>query len=91
MQGRFARGTVTVFAGSLILADVQVSIRVDRQAATVGQESSHARAYRRIFASYSHRDTRIVEEFEAHAVATGDKYCATSCRCAPARCGTSGC
>lgn len=74
MHGRVARGTVTVFAGNLILADVQVSIRVDRKAANVDQEFTHARAYRRIFASYSHRDTSIVEEFESHAAATGDQY-----------------
>ena len=74
MDGRVARGAVSVFYGSLLLAEVQLSIRVDRKAAESRQEETHARPYRRIFASYSHRDTAIVEEFESHVVATGDRY-----------------
>ena len=74
MDGRVARGAVSVFYGSLLLAEVQLSIKVDRKPAESHQEETHARPYRRIFASYSHRDTAIVEEFESHAVATGDRY-----------------
>ena len=74
LHGRVARGAVSVFNGNLLLAEVQVSIRVDRDAADSTHEETHARPYRRIFASYSHRDTAIVEEFESHAAATGDRY-----------------
>jgi hypothetical protein len=74
LDGRVARGTLTVYAGNLLLADVRFSVRVDSQAKDGAQEQSAARPYRRIFASYSHRDTPIVEEFEAHAKATGDRY-----------------
>ena len=74
MDGRVARGAVSVFYGSLLLAEVQLSIKVDRKTAESRHEETHARPYRRIFASYSHRDTAIVEEFESHAVATGDRY-----------------
>jgi TIR domain len=75
LHGRTARGAVSVFNGNLLLAEVQLSIKVDRAAAAdSAQEESHARPYRRIFASYSHRDTAVVEEFEAHAAATGDRY-----------------
>ena len=74
MDGRVARGAVSVFYGSLLLAEVQLSIKVDRKAAESRHEETHARPYRRIFASYSHRDTAIVEEFESHVAATGDRY-----------------
>ena len=74
MDSHVARGAVSVFYGNLLLAEVQLSIKVDRKAAESHQEETHARPYRRIFASYSHRDTAIVEEFESHAVATGDRY-----------------
>src|SRR5574338_385525 len=74
LDGRVARGTLTVYAGNLVLADVQLAIRVDSQVAVTTQERSEARPYRRVFASYSHRDTAIVEEFEAHARALGDQY-----------------
>jgi len=74
LDGRVARGTVTVYSGNLVLADVQLTIKVDRRIADSPQEPAHARAYRRIFASYSHRDTSIVEEFESHATAIGDTY-----------------
>ena len=74
MDGRVARGAVSVFNGNLLLAEVQLSIKVDRKPAESHHEETHARPYRRIFASYSHRDTAIVEEFESHAAATGDRY-----------------
>ena len=74
LVGRTARGVVTVFAGNLILADIQIGIQVKAEAVDGPPEPSHARAYRHIFASYSHRDSSIVEEFEAHAAATGDRY-----------------
>ena len=74
MDGHVARGALSVFYGNLLLAEVQLSIKVDRKPAESHEEETHARPYRRIFASYSHRDTAIVEEFERHAVATGDRY-----------------
>ena len=74
MDGHVARGAVSVFYGNLLLAEVQLSIKVDRKPAELHHEETHARPYRRIFASYSHRDTAIVEEFERHAAATGDRY-----------------
>ena len=74
MDGRIARGVLTVYAGNLVLADVLLTIRVDKDSRDAREEHSEARPYRRIFASYSHRDRSIVEEFEAHARATGDRY-----------------
>jgi hypothetical protein len=74
MDGHVARGTLTVYSGNLLLADVPLSIKVDRRVSASPQVQSEARPYRRIFASYSHLDTPIVEEFELHARATGDTY-----------------
>jgi TIR domain-containing protein len=74
MDGKIARGVLTVYAGNLLLADVPLAIRVDKDSRDAREEHSEARPYRRIFASYSHRDRSIVEEFEAHARATGDSY-----------------
>jgi hypothetical protein len=74
LHGRVARGAVSVFNGNLLLAEVQLTIKVDRDAVDSRQEEIHARPYRRIFACYSHRDTAIVDEFESHAAATGDRY-----------------
>jgi hypothetical protein len=75
--GRTVRGRLTVFLGSIILAEVPLSFRVEAGAAPPRPdrlEVSRARPYRRIFASYSHRDAPIVEQFEQLARALGDDY-----------------
>jgi serine/threonine protein kinase len=78
LDGRQVRGRLSVFLGSIILAEIALSIRVDSaEEAAVRVEPpvmQSARAYRRIFASYSHKDIEIVEEFEKYAAATGDEY-----------------
>lgn len=71
--GAVIRGRLTVYAGIVLLADVQLSFTVGERAserATV----SRASAYRKVFASYSHQDSAIVEQFAAHAEALGDEY-----------------
>jgi len=78
LDGQVARGTLTVLLGSIILADVNLSIRVDSsfvpKPATAETVQESARPYRNIFASYSHSDDPIVEELDQHAVAVGDRY-----------------
>ena len=63
--GTVVRGRVAVFLGSIILADIPLTVRVDAGAGADDQprERTCARPYRRIFASYSHSDTHVVEEF----------------------------
>lgn len=72
------RGRLTVFLGSVILADIPLTIRVDRQYATglapIPMAVETARPYRKIFASYSHEDSWIVDEFDGYARAFGDEY-----------------
>ncbi len=74
--GTIVRGRVSVFLGSIILADIPLTVRVDGNASAGDQprERASARPYRRIFASYSHSDMHVVEEFARYADALGDKY-----------------
>jgi hypothetical protein len=77
LDGLVARGRVTVFWGSIVLADVPVAIRVGAQSRATGDgppERSVARPFRKIFASYSHKDVVVVEEFERYGRTLGDVY-----------------
>jgi hypothetical protein len=74
--GRIVHGRVTVFLGSIVLAEIGMSLRVGGAAVTSPGSPAvdSARPYRRIFASYSHKDAAIVDEFSAYARALGDRY-----------------
>jgi serine/threonine protein kinase len=79
LDGKTARGRVSVFLGSILLAEINISLRVDSaQVRTdepvplVGEKP--ARPYRNIFPSYSHRDREIVAQIAHYAEITGDKY-----------------
>src|SRR5439155_1087627 len=82
VDGQTVRGALTIFLGHLIVAEINLSIRVDSQADQTGsssdsptaRERSSARSFRRIFASYSHKDLEIVEATERHARTLGDEY-----------------
>ncbi|HEX9919044.1 MAG TPA: TIR domain-containing protein, partial [Pyrinomonadaceae bacterium] len=76
LDGRTARGRLTVFLGSLILADIPLAIRVDgaSSAGEVPTVAASASPYRKIFPSYSHKDRAVVEQIEHHIHALGDKY-----------------
>lgn len=78
VDGRQARGRLSVFLGSILLAELSLSIRVDsghQEASRTNVPSiDSVRPYRRIFASYSHKDEAIVSQFERYAGATGDEY-----------------
>jgi serine/threonine-protein kinase len=78
LDGRMARGRMSVFLGSLLVADVPLAMRVDsahrESAKTQPPLPASARPYRKIFASYSHRDREIVEQIEHHIQVLGDKY-----------------
>ncbi|MDQ1558000.1 MAG: hypothetical protein QOD32_1060 [Pyrinomonadaceae bacterium] len=80
LDGRVARGRLTVFLGTLILADVPLAIRVDSAASLSATRDApavvpaSAAPYRKIFPSYSHKDRAVVEQIEHHVHALGDKY-----------------
>ena len=88
LDGQVAYGRLTVFRGLLILADVNLMIKIHRGAApppgtTIRDledasvastlEPAHGSPYRNVFLSYSHRDTEIVEQVERLA-SLGDVY-----------------
>ena len=79
LDGRTARGRLRVYLGMIILAEVDLALRVDATAppATVPSPPAppdQARPYRKIFASYSHADIEVVRQFELMAQALGDDY-----------------
>jgi hypothetical protein len=67
-----ARGRLSVFLGHILIADVPLAIRVDSglNAPMDGEplQVESARPYRRIFASYSHKDAHIVRVRPANRV-----------------------
>jgi tetratricopeptide (TPR) repeat protein len=76
LVGQTARGRLTVFLGTRIIADVSLAIRVEAQVQEESRkpEAASARPYRKVFASYSHKDLPVVEEFEHYLAAFGDEY-----------------
>jgi serine/threonine protein kinase len=78
LVGQTARGRLSVFLGDILLADVPLAIPVDVSAVPPATDTrpevERARPYRRIFASYSHKDLHVVEQFEHLAKVLGDEY-----------------
>jgi tetratricopeptide (TPR) repeat protein len=75
LDGRTARGTIEVYVGAIPVALVTLAIPVDGRApAMAATPQDSVRPYRRIFASYSHKDTAIVRQFENYARGIGDSY-----------------
>jgi serine/threonine protein kinase len=78
LDGRLARGRLSVFLGALLLADVPLALRIDSRASATTKAqptvAASAQPYRKIFASYSHKDRLIVEQIEHHIKTLGDKY-----------------
>ena len=80
MNKKPARGHLSVFLGSIRLADVSLTIHVDDACKdgpdTAPLEADTLKRYRRIFPSYSHKDTAIVEQCERFAdkMGLGDTY-----------------
>jgi hypothetical protein len=78
LDGTTTHGTLTVFLGSIILAEIGLAIPVDSHVQPPAKDAplapQSAKPYRKIFASYSHRDAAIVEQYEAFARSLGDRY-----------------
>jgi serine/threonine protein kinase/tetratricopeptide (TPR) repeat protein len=74
-DGQVLRGGLSVFLGPILLAAVPLTIAVDSNSQHAeSSEPVRVPRYRKIFASYSHRDSQIVETFEQLAEALGDRY-----------------
>jgi len=74
--GKTLRGRLSAFLGHILLAEIILSVRViDRVASQPSSlKTPSTRAYRRIFASYSHADSEIVEATVAVVGTLGDEY-----------------
>lgn len=77
-DGLTVRGRLTVLLGNIILAEIALAIRVDSRALIEPEASptevESVKPFRRIFASYSHKDLAIVRQFEHFASLFGDEY-----------------
>jgi hypothetical protein len=65
---------MTVLLGRIVVAEVALTVTADRRPAQAPPTRDVARPYRRIFASYSHKDASIVTEVSAYARTLGDRY-----------------
>lgn len=78
LEGKTVRGCMSIFHGAILLADVHLTFVVAKEHGTEPDsrpaEVASARPYRKIFASYSHRDLAIVEQFEKYVETLGDRY-----------------
>jgi hypothetical protein len=74
--GQTLRGRLSVYLGVRLLAEISLQFAVAEAAANSKPPPlvEQARPYRRIFASYSHRDVHIAEQFERYAAVFGDRY-----------------
>lgn len=77
-SGRAANGVVQVYQGLLLRAEIPISVFVGQRVARADSPDAYqqaiARAYRRVFASYSHQDAPVVESCETAARTMGDNY-----------------
>lgn len=67
LDGQTTRGWLRVYLGPLIVAEVNLTFVVDSNVVTQPvrpDATNSARAFRKIFASYSHKDKPIVEHIE---------------------------
>jgi serine/threonine protein kinase len=78
VDGQMVRGRISVFLGSILLAEVPVNIRVDsRYSPLTGPtpyERNTADRFKKIYASFSPGDTSIASQFNRAAESFGEKY-----------------
>jgi serine/threonine protein kinase len=73
--GTVARGRIAVYLDVLVIAEITVAIRVEAGASAREPNTRDVfNPYRRIFASYSHKDEAVVRQFEKYAAGMGDRY-----------------
>ena len=70
------RGRLSAFLGHILLAEIILSIRVIGRVESLPSslKTSSTRVYRKIFASYSHDDSEIVEATVVFVRTLGDEY-----------------
>jgi hypothetical protein len=77
LDGQTIRGRMEVYLDMILIGEVGLALAVD-SAVTPDMHTdlaaAHGRLYRKVFASYSHKDLSIVEQFEAYIKALGDEF-----------------
>ncbi|HEX6730020.1 MAG TPA: protein kinase [Pyrinomonadaceae bacterium] len=79
VDGQTLRGSMTVFLGSVVIADVRLTISVDSLATAANERISleqarTARRVRQVFASYSRKDEQVVAELAHVAPLFGTRF-----------------
>jgi formylglycine-generating enzyme required for sulfatase activity/serine/threonine protein kinase len=79
VDGQTLNGRMTVFLGSVVIAEVPLTISVDSRATSSAErialdKSQSARRVRQVFAAYSHRDEQIVAELAQMAPIFGSRF-----------------
>jgi hypothetical protein len=77
LDGQTVRGSLSVYLGAILIGDIALTIRVESSVHAADEptlEFVGATLYRKIFASYSHKDVEIVEQFDRLITAFGDEY-----------------
>lgn len=76
--GQSVNGVVQFYQGMVLRGEVPISVFVGQAVARLDSPDAYqqaiARAYRHIFASYSHQDMPVVESCESAARSMGDQY-----------------
>jgi len=74
--GQTLHGQLSVYLGALIISEIRLSFTVVPADAPVEgpTQGETGNAYRKIFASYSHQDSWVVEQMEALAETMGDRF-----------------
>jgi hypothetical protein len=76
--GQSVNGVVQFYQGMILRGEVPISMFVGQAMARLDSPDAYqqaiARAYRHIFASYSHQDMPVVESCESAARSMGDQY-----------------
>ncbi len=77
LNGDLAEGRVDVYQDMILIGAVPIAINIEL-AAAIGtdeiQVQTDGQRYRKIFASYSHKDDDIVGQFEKYTRAYGDEF-----------------
>ena len=68
-----ARGGVRIFVGAVVVGELTLSVRVGERPEARPLRTS-ARRFRKVFASYSHADTEVVEAVASAVRLLGDEY-----------------
>jgi hypothetical protein len=77
IDGQTIHGRMEVYLDMILIGEVGLAIGVDSSAAAVPDASltpHHGQRYRKVFASNSHKDLSIVQQFDAFVQAYGDEF-----------------